>query len=143
MTFGRSAPRVRPAARIGSIMSWPVAVVAMETTVVEVAEALAGDEVGAVGVLERGSLVGIVSERDLVAHLASGSELTRLTAGEVMSTDLVTVSPEATVIEAARTMREAAVRHLPVLSEGLIAGIVSARDLFEVLLCYAEDHQTP
>jgi len=53
---------------------------------------------------------------------------------EVMSNDLVTASPDESVLDAARRMEDAQVRHLPVLDAGLIAGIVSMRDLFAVLL---------
>jgi CBS domain-containing protein len=51
-----------------------------------------------------------------------------------MSNDLVTVSPDDSVLEAAKRMEDAQVRHLPVLDEGRIAGIVSIRDLFSVLV---------
>jgi CBS domain-containing protein len=51
-----------------------------------------------------------------------------------MSNDLVTASPDESVLDAARRMEDAQVRHLPVLDAGLIAGIVSMRDLFAVLL---------
>ena len=53
----------------------------------QVAEVLAADEVGAVPVLASGSLVGLVSERDVVSHVAVGADLSHLTAGEVMSTE--------------------------------------------------------
>lgn len=139
--YGRPTHWDPPEATVGSIMSWPVAVVAADSTVTAVAEALSTDEIGAVGVLEHGHLVGIISERDLVTHLAAGTDPGQLSAGEVMTLDLVTITPETTVLEAARTMREAQVRHLPVLSDGQIAGIVSARDLFDILLRHAE--QTP
>ena len=51
-----------------------------------------------------------------------------------MSNDLVTVAPDDLVLVAARRMVDAQVRHLPVLDDGLIAGIVSMRDLFTVLV---------
>ena len=142
MTYGRPVHRIVPEGRISSIMSWPVATVDAEASIAAVAEALTADEVGTVCVLERGALIGIVSERDLVGHLASGSDRSQVTAADVMSQDLVTVSPETTVLQAARAMREAQVRHLPVLSEGSIAGIVSVRDLFDVLLQHAEERPT-
>jgi CBS domain-containing protein len=138
LMYGRPGRRVGPEAAISSVMSWPVVIVGMETPIVEVAEALAADEVGAVGVFDHDALVGVVSERDLVALLASGSDPSQVTASEVMSQDLVTVSPQTTIVEAARLMSEAEIRHLPVLTHGLVAGIVSARDLFEVLLERAE-----
>lgn len=126
-----------------SIMSWPVAAVDIGASVAEVAEALAADEVGAVVVLERGTMVGIVSERDVTAHLAAaGDREGDVVAGDLMSQQLVTVTPETSVVEAGRAMREAEIRHLPVLSDGLIAGVVSARDVLEVLLRHAESHRS-
>jgi CBS domain-containing protein len=56
-----------------------------------------------------------------------------------MSNDLVTASPDDTVLVAARRMEDAQVRHLPVLEDGLIAGILSIRDLFTVLVDDAQD----
>ena len=64
---------------------------------------LAADEVGAVPVLCVGKSVGLVSERDLVAHVAVGADLSHLTAGEVMSTEVVTAQQEDSILEAART----------------------------------------
>ena len=51
-----------------------------------------------------------------------------------MSTDLVTTSPNVSVLDATRRMDEAQLRHLPVLDKGRIAGKVSMRDLFTVLV---------
>jgi CBS domain-containing protein len=115
-------------------MVWPVATVHADATLREVAESLAADAIGALGVLEHGVLAGVVSERDVVNHLAQGANPDHLSAGEVMSTELVTVRPEETVLEAAHRMLDAEVRHLPVIQDGEIAGFVSIRDLFEVLV---------
>jgi CBS domain-containing protein len=140
MTYTRLHPPVRTSDPVGVLMNWPVVSVDADESLIEVSRALAADELGAVLVLHHGVLVGVVSERDIAGHVGAGSDPSRLTAGEVMSQDLVTAPPEAPILEAARIMREAQVRHLPILSEGnLIAGIVSMRDLFEVLLRDAED----
>ncbi len=137
--YGRTVHVVRPTDSVRAVMMWPVATVETVATLSEVAEALAADEVGALCVVENDALAGIVSERDVVTHLAAGADPAHLTAGEVMSGDLLTVAPEATLLEAARTMREAQVRHLPVLSHGLIAGMVSMRDLFGALVDASAD----
>jgi CBS domain-containing protein len=84
-------------------------------------------------VLREGALAGIVSERDVVVHVAAGSDLSHLTVGEVMAGDLVTTPPDAPISTAARTMADSDVRHLPVLDGNLIAGVVSMRDLVPVL----------
>jgi CBS domain-containing protein len=131
--YARPAHRVHVTDPLRRVMMWPVAVVGAEATLTEVAEALAADEIGALCVIENDVLAGIVSERDVVAHVAAGADPEHLTAGEVMSSDLVIAGPDDTVLEAARRMQESQVRHLPVLHGTEIAGIVSMRDLFAVL----------
>jgi CBS domain-containing protein len=132
--YGRTVHVVRPTDSVRTVMMWPVATVESVATLGEVAEGLAADEVGALCVVENGALAGIVSERDVVSHVAAGGDLSHLTAGEVMSSDLLTVGPDDTVLQAARVMQEAQVRHLPVLSGGQISGMVSMRDLFGALV---------
>jgi len=137
--YARTVRHTTPASEVREAMVWPVATVDGSATLSEVAEALAADEVGALCVTDDGRLAGIVSERDVVVHLATGADPAHLTAADVMSSDLVTVSPDDEVLVAARRMVDAQVRHLPVLDDGLIAGIVSMRDLFAVLVNAADD----
>jgi CBS domain-containing protein len=118
---------------VARVMSWPVATIDSEATLEEAAEALAADNIGVLLVLRDGALVGIVSERDVVIHVAAGADLAHLTVAEVMAGDLVTTLPQAAIATAALTMAEADVRHLPVLDGQLIAGLVSMRDLVPVL----------
>jgi CBS domain-containing protein len=140
MTYARTVRPVRPGDKVNALMSWPVAVVEATDSLPQVAQALCGNVIGAVLVLRDGDLVGVVSERDLAADAAAPhDDHRRLTAADVMSRHLVTVPPDAPLVEAARIMREAHVRHLPVVSDGLIAGMLSMRDLFEVLLQETED----
>jgi CBS domain-containing protein len=124
----------RPDDPIARIMSWPVAAVDHETTLAAAAEELSADVVGALLVLRHGRLAGVLSERDLVVHAASGANLDHTTVGDVMAVDLVTVTPETTVLAAAQEMVTADVRHLPVMSEDRIAGVVSVRDVLAVLV---------
>lgn len=137
--YARTVRPVTPVSEIRRVMAWPVATVETSASLNEVAEALAADEIGALCVTDDGRLAGIVSERDVVVHLAANADPSHLTAGQIMTGDLVTVSPEDTVLDAARQMGEAGVRHLPVLEDRRICGIVSMRDLFAVLLGEADD----
>ncbi len=137
--YGRTTHRTWPSDPVRTVMVWPVATVEATASVTDVAEALAADEVGALCVVEHGALVGIVSERDVVTHVAAGADPAYLTAGEIMSPEPITVTPDDSVLTVARAMRESQVRHLPVVSNGLIAGIVSIRDLFGVLIDAAAD----
>jgi CBS domain-containing protein len=123
-----------PYAEVRSVMSWPAAVVDHQASLQEAAEALAAEEVGVLLVLRDGDLAGVVSERDVVAHVGAGSDLTHLTVGDVMAAELVVTSPTASLLEAARTMTDADVRHLPVVDGDLIAGVLSVRDLLGPLV---------
>ena len=129
-----STRSMHPTDAIARVMVWPVATVPGEASLLEVAEALAADGVGALGVVEGGHLVGVVSERDVVHHLAQGANPDHVTAADVMATDLVVARPDDPILDAARRMVDAQVRHLPVVEDDKIAGFVSMRDLFEVLL---------
>ena len=119
---------------VAKVMSWPVATVDEGATLAEVVEELAADEIGVVLVLAAGRLVGVISERDVIPHVAAGSDLAHLSAGDVMAVDLVTVEDQATVLEAAQAMAESQIRHLPVMKGTRLAGVVSMRDLLTVLL---------
>jgi len=124
---------VHPYDPVSQVMSWPVATIDSDATLEEAAEALAADNIGVLLVIHHGRLAGLVSERDIVVHVAAGSNLSHLNVGDVMAGDLVTTPPDTSIVQAARLMSEADVRHLPVLQDHLIAGIVSIRDLVPVL----------
>lgn len=90
--------------------------------------------VGAVAVCESGRIVGIFSERD-VLRLASGSELfTSKRVDEVMTQRLVTVAPGDDIVAVARLMGERQLRHLPVVEDDRLLGIVGARDVMGALV---------
>ena len=77
-----------------------------------------------------GDLVGIVSERDVVRAMASNSGATDSTVAALMTTDVVTVSYDASVADVMRLMTERRFRHLPVLDEeGTLIGLVSIGDV--------------
>ena len=70
----------------------------------------------------------------MVTHLAQGAHPDHVTAGEAMNTDLVIAATTESVVVVAARMREAGVRHLPVLRDGTLVGFVSVRDLLGVLV---------
>ena len=132
--YTSSRRSIHPTDAIARIMVWPVATVRGEASLLEVAESLAADGIGAVGVVSKGHLAGVVSERDVVNHLAQGANPERVTAADVMTTDLVTAHPDDQILDSARRMVQAEIRHLPVIEGDKIAGFVSMRDIFEVLI---------
>jgi CBS domain-containing protein len=85
--------------------------------------------VGAVIIMDGQTLNGILTERDLTRATADGLS-PRVTAAEVyMTPDPVTIAAEESVEAAAARMVERGIRHLPVVEEGQVIGVVSARDL--------------
>jgi CBS domain-containing protein len=139
--YTTSRRSMHPTDVVARIMVWPVATVPGEASLREVAESLAADGIGAVGVVENGHLAGVVSERDVVSHLAQGANPEHVTAAEMMTTDLVTAHQDDPILDTARRMVEAEIRHLPVLDEDKIAGFVSMRDIFAVLLDVASHEE--
>jgi CBS domain-containing protein len=111
----------------------PVSVisVAPETTITEVVRVLAEKRIGAVLVMDaQSTLVGILSERDIVRTLAThAGDTFAMTAAQLMTHSPTVTSPEASVVDAMEIMTEGRFRHLPVVSEGKLVGLVSIGDV--------------
>jgi len=108
-------------------------IVAVEpsATVMEIAEVITRQRIGAVLVLTpEGGVAGIVSERDVVKALSQrGAEVVGLRADDLMTRAVKTATPDTTVDEAMEIMDAGYFRHLPVLDGGKLVGIISIRDL--------------
>ncbi|MCX8099659.1 MAG: CBS domain-containing protein [Geminicoccaceae bacterium] len=111
-----------------------------DATVLDAIRLLAEKDVGALVVVEDDRPVGIFSERDYVRKVylkGKTSPTTRVE--EVMSSPPISVGPEATVEHCMATMTNRRVRHLPVVENGRLAGIVSIGDLVNHII--REQHQ--
>ncbi|WP_159942744.1 MULTISPECIES: CBS domain-containing protein [unclassified Nocardiopsis] len=107
-----------------------VVTVRPDTTVALLLTELSRHNVGAVAVTEDGALVGIVSERDVVRGLdRHGPGLLTAPVSDIMTADVRTCAPGDTVEEVGEVMTRHRFRHVPVLSEGGLAGIVSIGDV--------------
>ena len=85
--------------------------------------------VGSVAVCEGGKLVGIFTERDVLALAGEGTNLDAVRIGDVMTRDPLTVDAAVSVLDAARLMGERKVRHLPVVEGDHLLGMVGIRDV--------------
>ncbi|MCU4800483.1 CBS domain-containing protein [Halobacteria archaeon HArc-gm2] len=114
---------------VREIMRSPVERISPEAAVVEAAERLRDGDVGSLVVVHGGEPVGIITESDVVAVAAARGDTDALTVGDVMSEDLVTVDPDATVEAAVESLRAHDVEKLPVLEDGALVGIVTTTDV--------------
>ena len=115
--------------KLGALVSGPAMVIGSEATLGDAAEALVEHDVGSLGVIADRALVGIITERDLVRALAAGADAETDSVAAWMADAPDTFSPDVDVEEAARWLLEVGYRHMPVMDEGELLGIVSIRDI--------------
>jgi CBS domain-containing protein len=107
-----------------------VATVGPETSVSRLVGELARHNVGAMVVVDNGAVVGIVSERDVVRQLNErGGGLLDAPVSEIMTSSVFTCLPTDSVDSLAATMTERRIRHMPVVVDGELTGIVSIGDV--------------
>jgi CBS domain-containing protein len=108
-----------------------IATIRPDATIADAVNMLHRERIGAIVVSEDGNSVdGILSERDIVIALAEqAADLLSRTVGEIMTRNVVTCEPGDTVGELMAEMTNRRVRHLPVVADGRLCGIVSIGDL--------------
>src|SRR4030042_6062452 len=90
-------------------------------------------------VLRNGQPLGIVTEKDLVNKvLAKRLDPSKIKVQEIMSSPLITVDPDAQLTTAAELMKEKNVRKLPVAKDGILYGLITARDLADEFADYVD-----
>ena len=142
--------------RVRDIMSSPAITVSPDTTLPAANALMKEKQIRHLPVLEKGRLVGIVSRGDLREASISASInadqyelhflLNKLTVGKLMTRKVLTVTPDALVVDAADLMTEHKIAGLPVVdAEGAVIGIVTESDLLKMLVrrLRAADEQKP
>ncbi len=106
-----------------------------QTPLLDVATLLSQQRIGAVPVLEGERLAGILSERDIVRCLARhGAGALDLKAADAMTREVQTIPPHTTVEAAMAAMTAGRFRHLPVMADGRMTGIISIGDVVKARL---------
>lgn len=101
-----------------------------ETPVLDAVRKMNQERIGALLVCEQGEMVGIFTERDVLIRIVDeGRDPKTTRVMDVMTSDVVAVRPETGVEEAMAIISERRFRHLPVLNEGALVGLVSSGDL--------------
>ncbi len=110
-----------------------------EASVFEAASLMAHRNVGALLVLDAAEMAGIVTERDIARKLAVGARVPQeMLVGEIMSTPVHCVRPSHTSAECMALMTENRMRHLPVVDDGKLVGLVSIGDLVKDIIAEHE-----
>jgi len=106
-----------------------------ETAVLEAIRAMAEHHVGALLVMKGEVLAGIVSERDYARKvILLGRSSSDTPVRDIMTTPVLTVSPETSVEQCMQLVTDKRVRHLPVVEAGRVVGMVSIGDLVKALI---------
>ena len=117
--------------RIREIMSRDVRTIAPDRPLSEAAELMRIRGIRHLVVVEGSVVVGVISNRDLAA--ITRRELEQVRVRDVMLRHVVTVTPQATVAQAANKMRNSRIGSLPVMEEGHLVGIVTTTDVLELV----------
>ncbi|MCZ6895737.1 MAG: CBS domain-containing protein [Gammaproteobacteria bacterium] len=110
-----------------------------DATVYDALQLMAQKEIGALVVIDDGKMVGLVSERDYARKVILQGRSSRDTAvAEIMSTKVLHITPEQTVNDCMALMTDKKIRHLPVLVNDQIIGILSIGDLVKAIIAEQE-----
>jgi CBS domain-containing protein len=114
---------------VGEIMTSDVLTVEPADTIGETAQKMVERGVSSAVVSDYGTLIGIVTERDLTRAVAGRVHTSEARVREWMTSDPITLGPDATAEEAAKIMLDNGFRHVPIVDQGRAVGIVSIRDV--------------
>lgn len=90
---------------------------------------MAAEDHGSLGIIDGRQLVGLITERDLLRAVARGDDLDSVTVGSVMASDPDVFPPDLDTTDAAAWLVQSGYRHLPVMDEGELLGVVSIKDV--------------
>jgi CBS domain-containing protein len=119
--------------KISEIMTSAAVIDQSDDTLAEAARKMWKQQTGSLLVMDGDDLVGILTERDVLKAVAAGAKTDEVRISEVMTKDVLTVGPQASLREAAKIMADRWIRHLPVIDGGKVVGVLSQRDLAGVL----------
>jgi signal-transduction protein with cAMP-binding, CBS, and nucleotidyltransferase domain len=100
-----------------------------EASVLEAVRRMVKMNVGSLLVTDGGEVTGIVTERDYLRRVTLEDRTHEAPVREIMSSPLIVVTPESTVDECMALMTDRRIRHVPVVEEGKVVGLVSIGDL--------------
>jgi len=123
-----------------SIKPRNVIFISPDVSVLEALKIMAKENIGAIVVLKEDSLVGILSERDYARKVVlEGKTSASTTVSEIMTTKVITIDEQQKVDDCMNLMTEKHIRHLPVISEGKVVGLISIGDVLKQVMQQQKD----
>ncbi len=121
--------------KASEIMSKPVLATTPSASVRDIAAELLVNRITGMPVADRaGTVLGVITEADILGALIDGKKLETLNAADIMSTDPVTVESEATLADVMNVLNEEGVLRVPVTDRGVFVGIISRSDIIRAAL---------
>lgn len=118
---------------VAEVMNKAVIVMDINSDIPAIAKEMISRDAGSIIITENGKAMGIITERDFVRGiLTEDRKPSEVKASEILSTPLITVEPETSIVEASEIMLKANIKRLPVLENGRIIGVISNTDILMV-----------
>lgn len=118
---------------VAEVMNKAVIAMDIDSDMPAIAREMVSRDAGSVIITDNGMAMGIITERDLVKSIVMEDRRpSEVKAIEILSTPLITIEPETSIVEASETMLKANIKRLPVLKNGMVIGVISNTDILMV-----------
>ncbi len=118
---------------VAEVMNKTVIVMDINSDIPDIAREMINRDAGSVVITENGKAMGIITERDLAKNvIAEDIRPSEVRASEILSSPLITIKPNASIVEASEVMLKANIKRLPVLENDMVIGVISNTDILMV-----------
>lgn len=124
---------IKTGVKVGDAMTMDPITISPSATIREAAQLMKKEDVGSLLVLEKGKLIGIVTEEDFTEKvLAEGLNPEKTKISEVMIKELITITPEVDLYDALLEMNDNKIRQLPVMNKNKMVGYITLKDILKI-----------
>lgn len=118
--------------KVGDVMAKGVVTINPADPVKKACQIMAKHDISGLTVIEKGKLVGMLTQGDLVPMIAAGKDPLSTKVGDIMGRKLINIPPDADISKAARLMVDNKVKRLPVLRDGKLVGVITQADIVRI-----------
>jgi CBS domain-containing protein len=133
----RNSPDRSSTVQVRDVMTQATITESPQDSLRSAAERMWRQQTGSLLITEHGQLAGIITERDLLRAVALGADPDKTSVDDAMTAEVYTVTADMPLQDAAREMAARWIRHLPVVDDGKLLGVVSMRDVTGVFAAMA------